>query len=287
MFAISNCLLGLESKSKPATRPSTDDDHRAKKIREKAGRFRVLVIGRANAGKTTILQKVCNTTDQPEIFDSSGKNIKTSVITPTALRGIHNIENELVFRSNPGFIFHDSRGFEAGCTSELDTVNRFIAERSKEPQLSSQLHIIWQVIGTLKYCIPMDDERPFTAAELSFFSECGTGSVPVVVLFTKFDALEDKAYGDLAKHYPHEDAVAQAPARAVADFENQHLPRVYRLKYPPKGHVYLRDLNKAETDCRELTETIAAVLGDDNLRRLFVSMQKNNLQLCMEYAIKR
>ena len=31
-------------------------------------KFRVLIIGRANAGKTTILQKVCDTTESPEIY---------------------------------------------------------------------------------------------------------------------------------------------------------------------------------------------------------------------------
>ena len=31
-------------------------------------RFRILIIGRANAGKTTILQRVCDTTDSPEIY---------------------------------------------------------------------------------------------------------------------------------------------------------------------------------------------------------------------------
>ena len=30
--------------------------------------FRVLVIGRANAGKTTILQRVCETTESPKIY---------------------------------------------------------------------------------------------------------------------------------------------------------------------------------------------------------------------------
>ena len=30
--------------------------------------FRVLVIGRANAGKTTILQRVCETTESPWVF---------------------------------------------------------------------------------------------------------------------------------------------------------------------------------------------------------------------------
>jgi hypothetical protein len=36
--------------------------------------FRVLIIGRANAGKTTILQRVCNTTESPMIY-RNGKNI--------------------------------------------------------------------------------------------------------------------------------------------------------------------------------------------------------------------
>ena len=31
-------------------------------------KFRVLIIGRANAGKTTILQKVCDTTDSPVVY---------------------------------------------------------------------------------------------------------------------------------------------------------------------------------------------------------------------------
>jgi hypothetical protein len=37
-------------------------------------KFRVLIIGRANAGKTSILQRVCDTTENPEIYsiDSSG-----------------------------------------------------------------------------------------------------------------------------------------------------------------------------------------------------------------------
>jgi GTPase SAR1 family protein len=31
-------------------------------------KFRVLVLGRANAGKTTILQRVCETTESPKIY---------------------------------------------------------------------------------------------------------------------------------------------------------------------------------------------------------------------------
>jgi GTPase SAR1 family protein len=44
-------------------------------LRNACGRFRVLIIGRANAGKTTILQKVCNTTSQPEIRSPGGREV--------------------------------------------------------------------------------------------------------------------------------------------------------------------------------------------------------------------
>jgi GTPase SAR1 family protein len=36
-------------------------------------KFRVLIIGRANAGKTSILQRVCDTTDSPIIYRNSDR----------------------------------------------------------------------------------------------------------------------------------------------------------------------------------------------------------------------
>ncbi|KAF5378324.1 hypothetical protein D9615_008726 [Tricholomella constricta] len=115
----------------------------AERLRAKAGRFRILIIGRANAGKTTILQKVCNTTEDPEIFDSEGNKVDLATVDPSGKRGMHDINDELVFRSNPGFIFHDSRGFESGGVEELEAVKNFITERAQEVTLSAQLHVIW------------------------------------------------------------------------------------------------------------------------------------------------
>ena len=37
-------------------------------------KFRVLIIGRANAGKTSILQRVCDTTDSPIIYRGTGRD---------------------------------------------------------------------------------------------------------------------------------------------------------------------------------------------------------------------
>ena len=66
-------------------------------------------------------------------------------------------------------------------------------------------------------------------------------AVPVVAIFTKFDALEDVAYGKLTNEgIPPADAVKQTADRAVADFEREYLPVFHELKFPPKGRVYLR-----------------------------------------------
>ena len=47
----------------------------AQDVREKFRRFRILVVGRANAGKTTLLQKVCNTIEKPLIIDGKGNKV--------------------------------------------------------------------------------------------------------------------------------------------------------------------------------------------------------------------
>ena len=56
-------------------------------LRMKYSRFRILVIGRANAGKTTLLQKVCNTTEDPCIYDENDQN----------LASVHGDEDEFSF----------------------------------------------------------------------------------------------------------------------------------------------------------------------------------------------
>ncbi|KAG2069048.1 hypothetical protein BDR04DRAFT_1102266 [Suillus decipiens] len=137
-------------------------------LKGKFGRFRVLIMGRANAGKTTILQKVCNTTDHPEIYDTKGNKVDVAVVTSSIKRGNHNIANEMVFKSNPGFVFHDSCGFEAGSEDEFESMRKFISEHANATKLEDRIHAIW-------YCIPMDDHwRAFQRSEEKFFRECDT-----------------------------------------------------------------------------------------------------------------
>ncbi|KAF9468343.1 hypothetical protein BDZ94DRAFT_1232400 [Collybia nuda] len=168
-----------------------------------AGRFRILIVGKANAGKTTILKKICNTTDEPEVYDSRGNKIIQKLNPPTC---------------NPGFVFHDSRGFEAGGVDELQKVQDFISKRSKEKKLGNQIHVIW-------YCIAMSDSRPIVYSEEQFFSALGTGKVPVIAVFTKCEALETKEVEILQEEHQlsYENAISQAPAYAKKHLQNIHL----------------------------------------------------------------
>ena len=47
---------------------------------DRIGHFRILVVGRSNAGKTTLLQRVCNTTEFPEIYNSKGEKVEYLIV---------------------------------------------------------------------------------------------------------------------------------------------------------------------------------------------------------------
>ena len=47
--------------------------------------------------------------------------------------------------NNPGFVFHDSPGFETGDKTQLLEVQSFIEEKSRSKEVDDQLHAIWSV----------------------------------------------------------------------------------------------------------------------------------------------
>ena len=67
-----------EAQSSSDTPPFRQGALDAAEIRNECPQFRVLVIGKANAGKTTILRKVCNAKPdaKPVIYDAEGKRVK-------------------------------------------------------------------------------------------------------------------------------------------------------------------------------------------------------------------
>ncbi|KDQ14903.1 hypothetical protein BOTBODRAFT_109549 [Botryobasidium botryosum FD-172 SS1] len=209
-------------------------------IVQRPRRFRILIIGRANAGKTTILRALSGGEGEPSIYDQDGNNVRSVIpfMPHTYLlllqRGEHNVEYSLIFPSSPGFIFHDSRGFESGAVEELELIREFIQKKATLGSMQTQLHAIL-------YCLPCDGIRFMTAVDKEFFNGIDTGNVPVIAVFTKFDALDSIAFSALSEQgVPFEEAQRQAPEHAQAQFDQGLLPLIGQLAHPPRAVVYLR-----------------------------------------------
>ncbi|KDQ08299.1 hypothetical protein BOTBODRAFT_37992 [Botryobasidium botryosum FD-172 SS1] len=263
-------------------------------------RFRVLIIGKANAGKTTILRALCGTNDEPEVYDRKGHRIgsvratfhsirnkiagrdSSAILAPSSTRGLHKIDYSFIFPSNRGYIFHDSRGFESGATDELELVRDFIQTRATSNDLDEQLHAIW-------YCFPTDGNRLITAAEQEFFGKIDTGRVPVIAVFTKFDALDSAAFQILETcDLSFEEAKQGAPAYAEELFKTAHLPLVQNQPHPPKSVVFLRNMqnNNSHKGVSDLIEKTFTSLDDDALKLLLVYVQHSNVKLCIKAAVE-
>ena len=131
---------------------------------------------------------------------------------------------------------------------------------------------------------------------------CVSVSVPVIVVFTKFDALVTECWGELGEARFDPEASALAAKHAEVKFEEKYLPLVMKTVYPPKAHLHLSgminldmwdtadcgvlDMDKEENTCPELSGITASALDDSVLQNLFVSTQMNNLDLCTEYGIR-
>jgi hypothetical protein len=271
------------------------------KERYECPNFRILVVGRANAGKTTILEKVCGvqqgtkpiirkapapqkTSLVHRIFNrqkqasASVSSSSTECLKPSIYRGEHDIEDEITYEGS-NFVFHDSRGIEAGAVEEMVTVRDFINKRSTlAVRLRDRLHAIW-------YCIPLDVDRHLAEAELAFFKE-GTGTVPLVAVFTKFDGLVVNEYCELQDVQNEQAKWKKARANAEKTFQEHYLHQIMTVKNPPRGFVILEEMDRAEKQCPELSEKTAAAIDVGSLRQLFTSTQMNNFNLCIKEALK-
>ncbi|KAJ6455174.1 hypothetical protein C8R45DRAFT_846082 [Mycena sanguinolenta] len=257
-------------------------------LRSKCPHFRILVVGRANAGKTTLLKKVCNSVEEPEIFNPAGN--KVFEVTPHEFlflimtqRGEHDIENQLIFKSNRQFIFHDSRGFESGSVNELQNVKAFITAHSATHKLSDQLHAIW-------YCMPTDTTRPLLSADEQFFNVSAIlivlFPVPVIAIFTKFDGLITEAFSELTEQgESFLNAKNGARERAQEILTSNFIGPLNTTKFHPADFVRLDDMRMEQSDCIDLINKTAQALSDDTLKLLFVSVQQNNIDLCIGQAV--
>ncbi|KAN0127831.1 hypothetical protein V8E53_014387 [Lactarius tabidus] len=239
--------------------------------------FRVLTIGRANAGKTSILQRVCETTESPVIYrrteDWSGQ--VEEVRAPTNLSSSeHSIDDELVFSNHLGYVFHDSRGIESGSTKELRILQEFIRRKCEEKQLRHRLHAIW-------YCVPMDNQRP--ELDLKFYKDiCLDKNVPVIVVFTKYDQFLRNVEMQVLD-YPDEYPDGNVTDAAGKLFREHYLdPLGDDVKY-----VQLQKMHRQRGYCGDLLEKTATALDKDTVALMLLAVQRGNLELSVKVALNK
>ena len=58
-------------------------------------------MGRANAGKTTILKKICNSTEDPEIYDHQGNKVWSHIVllAPTGIKVCDQVDPDRIQES--------------------------------------------------------------------------------------------------------------------------------------------------------------------------------------------
>ncbi|KAH9169810.1 hypothetical protein EDB89DRAFT_1854135 [Lactarius sanguifluus] len=246
--------------------------------------FRVLIIGRANAGKTSILQRICETTESPVKLDPSMdvSDSGTSLRLPLkcSQRGEHTIDDELVFSNHQGYVFHDSRGIESGSAGELDILRKFIQSKCGKARLGDRLHAIW-------FCVPMDNQRP--QLDLKFFNDiCPERNVPVIAVFTKYDQFRRNVQIHVEDFGSPDDDVLDVAEKRFQEHYVSPLGddvRFVRLERMLRGKY--RKMHKQNLGCDKLIETTAAALNDDIVGLMLLAVQKGNLELSVKRALHR
>jgi GTP-binding protein EngB required for normal cell division len=138
-------------------------------------RFRVLVIGRTGAGKSSLINNTFGVTDAHISHGEVGEC---------------DINNELFsVDENKRFVLHDSKGFEPGDANNFETVIAFLNNRKRNPNIKDRVHAVW-----LCFSIPVAGDRLFETGSENFLqklSEGELGEMPIIAIFTKYDKLVD------------------------------------------------------------------------------------------------
>jgi len=118
--------------------------------------------------------------------------------------------------------------------------------------------------------------------EARFFNEQRAGNVPVIAIFTKFDYLINQVYDTRKEEHENREV-------AVRILKEHLQGPLFGYKFPPRADVCLEDMHEDEGDhqerVKELIKKTADSLDNLALKILFISVQQNNLELCIQYAV--
>ncbi|KAF9059037.1 hypothetical protein BDP27DRAFT_1431904 [Rhodocollybia butyracea] len=251
-------------------------------VKEYCPRIRILVMGRRNAGKTTLLKKMTNSSDgQVVMHNEKGKIVsEPGILEPSVERGGSHIEYEITYPSDLDYVFHDSKGMEAGSEMELKILRDFIDGRRDRKFMKDQLHVIW-------LCLPVDNDRPLGPHEMAFFENAGTRGVPVIAIFTKFEWRVTKAYDILRDSgKDHSEAKKGALQLARNEFEETVVRQRFHdgLSHKPIQYIYLQDMNRGG-NCDQLTEVTALVVQTAVNQKLFREIKQHSVKVSMAIAL--
>ncbi|KDQ56679.1 hypothetical protein JAAARDRAFT_194652 [Jaapia argillacea MUCL 33604] len=197
-----------------------------KVVTDACSRFRVLIVGRAGVGKSSLIN-VAFGTKQAAVSEFH--------------RGVSSIDEEIISPENDRFVLHDSEGYEPGEVNNFTKLKDFIEKRTSEADVGKRLHAIWLCIAT-----PYAGGRVFETGDEKIF-DLDLHSVPVVIVFTKYDELIAWEEGELMKGTVRLDGAAvvkKAKERAAKTYKTVYVPQlktIFKGKgIPPHAHVSVK-----------------------------------------------
>ncbi|KAF9059039.1 hypothetical protein BDP27DRAFT_527863 [Rhodocollybia butyracea] len=288
---MSQLHLNLPSGSSETSEPQSRDPvsiafarfaNVAETVKEYCPQIRVLVMGKRNAGKTTLLKKMTHSSDgQVTLRNQDGDMVNPgTILEPSVERGESRIDWEITYPSDSNYVFHDSRGMEAGSDQEVQFLRNFMHRRRNMNALKNRLHVIW-------FCLPVDNDRPFGPHEMAFFENAGTGGVAIIAIFTKFEWRITKAYDILRQAgIGHTEAKKEAPQLARDDMQKIVQQRFHDgLSHRPIEYIFLQDMDQDRGNCDELARVTARVVQSAVNNHLFSAIKHSGVRISMAIAL--